>query len=355
MNDFNSQGDLQRSLDLHLAALSKIYGRDGDEHLQQVIVNARPLLVANNYHDQWNPDITWYDLYLMLPEKLFLSADADRNQISNRIQVDLNRIHGLEKETVRRVLIQLDMGEEHDWRSESGSLLNNRRMVTEEQKQDIWQEEGLRVFISHRSSVKAETYRLKQRLSELGVTCFVAHEDIEPTKEWETTILQALASMDAFLAIVTQDYHSSVWTDQEVGYATASGVPVVSASIDSDPRGFIARYQAVRCNWDNAHLKIVPVLFNLPKMIDAFIYAVKKCPDYDTGLMLALMLDNLSGLSDEQIDRLVDAYNGNRQIYECFGFNGKGYKNGPGLVHYLNQLSQRQYEYGRNSLIKLKT
>lgn len=353
MNDsFDEVSQFERSLDRHLAALSKVYGRDGNRLYQEIVVNARPLLAAIGFQDQWNPNTTWYSLYLMLPERLFLIADADRNQICNRIQADLNRVHGVADVFVSNVVIQLDMGADHDWRSQSGLLLDNRRMIAEHEAQRIWQSEGLRVFVSHKSSVKGETGKLQERLKEFGVCCFVAHNDIEATKQWQDVIFQALATMDAFLAIITHDYHCSTWTDQEVGYAIASGVPIVSAKMGADPLGFIGRYQAVSCNWDDAHMKIVPVLFSVPKMIDSFIYAVGKCPDFNTGLMLSRMLESLKGLTDRQIEQLIESYNENRQIRCCYGFNGRGYKNGPGLVHFLNQMSQQQYRYDQSGFIE---
>ena len=50
----------------------------------------------------------------------------------------------------------------------------------------FWVPDQLRVFISHVAEHKAEASALQAALREFHVTSFVAHVDIEPTKEWRT-------------------------------------------------------------------------------------------------------------------------------------------------------------------------
>jgi hypothetical protein len=51
-------------------------------------------------------------------------------------------------------------------------------------------------------------------LRSFGVSAFVAHENIEPTK-WQDEIEKALLSMNALAAILMPGFHESKWTDQE--------------------------------------------------------------------------------------------------------------------------------------------
>jgi hypothetical protein len=81
-------------------------------------------------------------------------------------------------------------------------------------------------------------------LLEHGISGFVAHNDIEPTREWQTEILKALETCDALVALLHPEFHASAWTDQEVGYAMGRGIPVCAVRLDSSPYGFIGRYQA---------------------------------------------------------------------------------------------------------------
>jgi hypothetical protein len=103
-----------------------------------------------------------------------------------------------------------------------------------------------RLFISHIAIHKARAIHLKGCLTEYGIDGFVAHEDIEPTVEWQSEIEKALRTMDAFLAIHTVGFAKSIWTQQEVGYAVWRGVKIISLQMGEDPTGFISKHQALR-------------------------------------------------------------------------------------------------------------
>lgn len=102
-----------------------------------------------------------------------------------------------------------------------------------------------RLFISHIAIHKENAKRLKNCLDRYGIDAFVAHEDIEPTLEWQSEVEKALRTMDAFLAIHTVGFSKSIWAQQEVGYAVARGVKIISLQMGEDPTGFISKNQAL--------------------------------------------------------------------------------------------------------------
>lgn len=103
-----------------------------------------------------------------------------------------------------------------------------------------------RLFISHLAKDK-DVYarRLRDCLLPYCISGFIAHEDIEPTKDWQQQIVKALHCMEAFVAIHTKGFRDSVYTQQEVGFALGKGVPILSLRIDEDPCGLIAGMQAI--------------------------------------------------------------------------------------------------------------
>jgi hypothetical protein len=103
----------------------------------------------------------------------------------------------------------------------------------------------LKMFISHLSGHRDKATRLKKCLAPYSISGFVAHEDIVPTLEWQAEIERALRSMDAFVAIHTRGFSESVWTQQEIGFAYARGVKIISLKMGEDPTGFISRQQAL--------------------------------------------------------------------------------------------------------------
>lgn len=110
----------------------------------------------------------------------------------------------------------------------------------------FWITGHFRLFLSHLSSFKVKTAQLQKALRAYGISAFVAHDDIEPTKEWQDEIEKALFSMDALAAILTPGFKESNWTDQEVGVAVGRDVLIVPIRKGLDPYGFIAKYQGMQ-------------------------------------------------------------------------------------------------------------
>ena len=90
---------------------------------------------------------------------------------------------------------------------------------------------------------KQRAAKLSERLARYGVHAFVAHEDIEPTKEWQIEIERALRSCDALCAFLTPEFVESKWCDQEVGFVVEARKLVVPLRMGADPHGFIGKYQ----------------------------------------------------------------------------------------------------------------
>ena len=108
-----------------------------------------------------------------------------------------------------------------------------------------WLIDHLRVFISHVHTAKLQAAGLRQALQRYAISAFVAHEDIDTSDEWREEILRALMSMDVFVAILTSDFNSSKWTDQEAGIAVARDVLMIPINKGENPYGFLSKYQAL--------------------------------------------------------------------------------------------------------------
>jgi hypothetical protein len=114
---------------------------------------------------------------------------------------------------------------------------------------DLWHEGRIRIFISHTSAHRAEVGDLASALDRT-FSCFVAHDAIEPTAQWQMAIERALRTCDVLLAYVTADFNASRWTDQEVGWALGREIPIVAIRAGADPYGFFGSYQALRIQPD---------------------------------------------------------------------------------------------------------
>lgn len=127
-----------------------------------------------------------------------------------------------------------------------GEIISNDTFNQTVVNADCWRSGYFRVFISHLTENKESATHLKNHLAKYGIDCFVAHEDIEPSKLWQTEIEKALASMDLLCAILTPSFYQSKWCDQEVGIALGRAIPTLSIKKGVDPHGFIGKYQAIK-------------------------------------------------------------------------------------------------------------
>jgi len=354
MSEHTSNFGIPKNIEHYLAVLSKLYAQDGKRQFQEIIVNAQIRVHEEWNYDNWNGGTYGHALFLILPEPLFLSSVKQKDDIQNKLKEDLNKIHNVQNEFIAEVFLEMETAEDHEWRKNSGLLVAGKRVVPPDATKRIWGDVGFRVFLSHKSEVKKETAALKDGLRLFGISCFVAHEDIHPTQAWQDEIENALASMDGFVALMTEDFHDSNWTDQEVGYAVAKGVPIIAVRLGKDPYGFIGKFQALSSTWQSSVEDIVKILIKNDQILSAYIQALRNCPSWDSGNTLAKVLPGIEKLTASQIDALVAAYNETSELRGSFGFNGtKPNAYGSGLVSYLNRLGNRQFKYSSNWLIEL--
>lgn len=116
----------------------------------------------------------------------------------------------------------------------------------------FWKDGQLRVFLSHISAHKVVASELQGALASFDICAFVAHQDIEPTAEWQDEIEKALRTCDALVALLNPKFNESTWTDQEVGYGLGRGIPVFSVRLGMSPYGLFGRKQAFNGNGKTA-------------------------------------------------------------------------------------------------------
>lgn len=212
-----------------------------------------------------------------------------------------------------------------------------------DREDQLWGPGSIRIFISHIAKHKVMATELKERLTELGVASFVAHEDIEPTAEWQTEIERALFSMDILIALLTEGFNESNWTDQEVGFALGRHVPVICISRGKRPYGFIAKYQAIQWGSKSGEQvadEILGVLLKQAGLRDlaknAFIMAVATAYSFARANTLAQFLPMIDELSSDQEEALVQAFNSNHEVYNARAFH-------PQIVTELRRMTGSNY------------
>lgn len=355
MSSQEIQFELPQNIDRYLATLCKLYEKEGKKLLQQIIVNAKIKVHAEWSYDNWNGGTYGHAVYMSIPESLYLSTVDEKSELQTEIREGINKIHDVQNEFIDEVFFELEVPEEHDWRKSSGLLITHNKSVPAPVANRIWDKDCFRLFLSHKTEVKKETNALKEQLKKYGISSFVAHVDIQPTKEWLVEIENALHTMDAFAALLTEDFHDSLWTDQEVGFAFGRGVPIISLKLGRDPYGFIGKFQALSCTWQTAPAEIAKILIKKEHMLTAYLNAVHRCQYYDDGNNLSELLPFIDNLSATQVNKIIEAFNENSQIRDSYGFNGKKPRYyGDGLLPHLNRLTGKTYALTTGGKIALK-
>lgn len=342
--------ELPAAIESYLGLLSKLYRRQNQAQKLAIIANSE-LNVQENWDSDWG--VTGHALHFRVPEVLYLEVLDQRESMQGELAADLNKIHNSQDERIARVFLDPRLSTGDNWRAEAGALRGARAPSAPEAKRVWGREPGYRVFLSHVSAEKVNVAALKERLRLFGVSAFVAHEDIAPTAEWQNEIENALASMDAFVAVLSESFHRSKWTDQEVGFALARGVPIIALKLGCDPYGFIGKFQALSCSWSEAGSELVKVLIGNEKMLNAYISSLPKCESFDRANQLASVLHSIERLNGKQAQRIVEAYNANPQLQGGYGFNGgRPTRYGGGVARLLSKATGQAYEFDVDGALK---
>lgn len=178
---------------------------------------------------------------------------------------------------------------------------------------DFWEKGYIRAFISHLASSKKKIAVLKSNLEQWGISSFVAHEDIEPSREWMAEIEKALASMDVLVAVVEPDFSKSKWTDQEVGYALGRNIDIIPLRVGVDPYGFMGKFQGIQAKNrvpSEVAKDIVKVIIKKPNYRDRLIASISKSIRLQNPTSKVQKINTLVSwalLSDEQVVTLLES------------------------------------------------
>ena len=183
----------------------------------------------------------------------------------------------------------------------------------------------LEFFISYSSKDKELAGEIKRTLESYGFQVFLAHEDIEPTAEWETIILENLGECDVFVPLINSNFRESMWTDQETGIALAFKKYIIPINAGMVPYGFIAKFQALKhrtCG--DTSKKIFELLVKTPlldDLKDSLITELINSDSFSEANRFAKLLEDLHPFNINQVNKMVKGYFDNRQI--AGGFKSK--------------------------------
>lgn len=187
---------------------------------------------------------------------------------------------------------------------------------------EIWKPGRVKLFISHRDTHKSKANELARALEPYGISSFVAHDTIEPMTQWQAEIRKGLETMDIMLAFVTDDFHKSPWTNQEIGYALGRDIPVLALKLQqTDPGGFLGHEQALRGSLDAPTESVRDICRLVGEALgqSPLIGAFAASRDFtETIRRFDRMSEVVERLSDDEVKQIMDGFAANSQLYECY-------------------------------------
>lgn len=297
--------------------------------LKKIIENAETNLDLGVEFDYLDGGTSYHKLTLFVPFKTYTLIGSSSKQFEDTIQKDINEVGKVSGEWICCVSILV---------KDSSSPIESFNA-----DESMWGN-GFRVFISHKVEDKLKATELKKELATYGITAFVAHEDIEANKEWLPTIENALLTMDAFIALITEGYNEKFWTNQEIGFAYCmnklKGIPFVSIRSGDDPKGFFGYVQALSPRNENYVEALCKQWLDRPRMIDSLILALKKSSSYQDSARYYELLKKTSNITESQIIKLISAFNENDSVNRCYKLNGCA----GSILDFINEKSSVKYE-----------
>ena len=275
----------------------------------EIIKNAQISIEPTDY-DNWNNGTTLFWVHINVDIDTFVKI---RDEIELYEGVILERVKLVcpryESEMINTVKISPLADIENNLLGSNG--LNTDSLGIKFEEPTFWKPGYFKLFISHLASFKKNTTVLKNTLESYGISCFVAHEDIEPAKEWQQEIERGLFTMDALCALLMPKFKESNWTDQEIGVAIGRNVLVVPIRKGLDPYGFIGKYQGFQAEGKNVGevaLAIFEILSSNNKTSDNLIIKLSElfllAKTTDEALVRIKALKMVKILSKERVELL---------------------------------------------------
>ncbi|MGC5077158.1 toll/interleukin-1 receptor domain-containing protein [Agrococcus sp. DT81.2] len=187
-----------------------------------------------------------------------------------------------------------------------------------------YKSDRLRVFMSHLTAQRDLVGDVGRILEGFGVDGFVAHDSIEPSKEWQDVIEAGLADCDALVVFLHDGFLESRWCDQEVGWVMGRARPVLPLAFDAMPHGFLSKYQASKCaGMSTAQVGQLVVRWLAqqptlqPRLAVGLTEQFVDSSSWNRTRALAAVMETVTGFTDDQLEAMTKAAESNVDVRDC--------------------------------------
>lgn len=187
----------------------------------------------------------------------------------------------------------------------------------------------IKIFLSHSDKDKKIASELKYKLSKYGLSIFLAHEDIDGGSNWVSKLYEEIQNSKIFIMLLSANYHSSNYTEQEAGIALNCSKTILPISIDgTTPHGFVSSRQAIFCliPFEDSKLEEIVNICKLDNVttssdLDKLLSELENSSSYTESATLAPNLKKHT-FSESQLRRLVYSVLSNPQVSYSWSADG---------------------------------
>ena len=181
---------------------------------------------------------------------------------------------------------------------------------------------AIETFLSHSNKDKKIARIFADNLSVYGFKVFVAHDDIQLGEQWEETLKESIKNCELFLVLLSENFHPSRFTDQEIGIAIAFNKQIFPIRIDeTKPYGFMSKFQAKKISIKIDHSQIKLLAQRLSSftnerinVIDRIIDQLCHAESFNSANTISEILFEYTNFTHNQVNKIAQAFVSNSQV-----------------------------------------
>lgn len=277
----------------------------------KVVADADAALLNTGW-DRWDGGIDLFTFELITPARTFAEIEPVQDEVEAELKEQLRKLTRTEAGVaITDVVIRPAPPDIAD--------------VNGEAEPSLWTPGFFRLFLSHHSSQKIGVEKLRDALRPYYISGFVAHADIEPTRQWESQIEAALRTMDALVAVINEHFRGSAWCDQEVGYAMGRNRLVIPLRAGADPYGFLGKFQGLQAKSTRSDILAERIFGIVAKhetsrrrIAEVMVQQLLDVSSWEDARAVVGLLERIPTIDRDLLDRLRDGWQGNEKIVEAY-------------------------------------
>jgi hypothetical protein len=165
---------------------------------------------------------------------------------------------------------------------------------------------------------------------------------------WQREILNGLETMEFMLACITDGFHDSWWTNQEIGFALGRNVPIIRLKLQKqDPLGFIGDLQAIPGDLNDPAASVDEIYDVLCKRLGqrerlqgSLIAALASSPDFnETKARFNRLSKYAQSLTEEEVGLIIEAFRKNQALHNAYWLTNESQR----LTTFLEKCTNKKF------------